>query len=100
MDDGVHFQVFSLHSVALIYWCYTHNVREAVMHEKLKESLREKFKSCIFSHLRTPGQLLHEVGVLVKLLFLEFYKNCQMQLPKRNGQECGERQGFRSCSVI
>lgn len=34
-----------------------------------KESFREKFKSCILSHLCTRDKFLHEVGVLFGLTF-------------------------------
>lgn len=39
---------------------------------KKKESLRGKFRSCIFPHLRTPGQFSQEVGVLFNLFFSIF----------------------------
>lgn len=53
-------------------------IAKIMTYEWEKKCLREKFKSCIHSHIRTPGQWLHEVGVLVGLLVLESYRRCRM----------------------
>lgn len=48
----------------------------------VKKSLKEKLKSCILSHFCIPDQSLHEVGVIVRLLISESYRNCWTHPPK------------------
>ncbi len=49
--------------------------------EERENERAEKLKSSKLSHLCTPDQSLHEVGVLDRLLVLESLINCWMQPP-------------------
>ncbi len=57
-----------------------------------KESLREKFKSCLLYHLYAAGQSLHGVGGNVRLLVFGGSRNFWMQLPQFQSQK-GEAGG-------
>lgn len=46
------------------------------------ESSRERFKPHLLSHLSTPRQSLHKVGLFVGLLVLDRYQNCPITPPK------------------
>lgn len=59
---------------------YAWKVTQVIVQRTKKENLRENLKSCPLSHLRTPGQLLRTVGVIVALLVPE---NVRCSLPTK-----------------
>ncbi len=82
-ETGAHFLSVSskgIHGFALV--CRHKREMEVVVWRMKNESSRERFKPTLLSHLSTPGQSLHKVGLIVELLVLERYQNCPIRPPK------------------
>ncbi len=60
-------------------WSLTRKVTEVSVWSKKEDSLREKVKPYIFSHLDTPGLSPHEVAMICGLSVPESYRNCRLQ---------------------
>ncbi len=65
-----------------------------------RESWKEKFKPWLLSHLCTAGQSLREVGVNVRSLVSESYRNGQTQAPLIPHRISAEGGGFRSYLTV
>lgn len=64
----------------MVLHLYVHTTqREEIVLRMKKNSLSKMLKSCLVSYPRTPGQTLHEVGMIVGWLVSESWR---MQAPK------------------
>lgn len=79
-DKGTHF--CTVCSWRHLWYCTqlcTQKVIEVACMKNEKKNFTEKFKLCLLSHFRTPGQLLHKVHLIVGLSVSETLRNYRSQ---------------------